>query len=112
MPETYWLIRGYDGAKLLFEKRVNCGQITTDQVKDLLKALAAQTLNVDEIIGAYARRRTKIANDLLNVSPTRATQMYTCGTNPHFVASIEGERRPHPWERENEVAPNIAQHNS
>lgn len=98
MPETYWLIRAYDGTRLLFEKRVNSGQMTSDQVKHLLRALAAQTLSFDEVVGAYARRRTKIANNLLNVHQEKPHEIYTCGTNPHFVASIDGQRKAHPWE--------------
>jgi hypothetical protein len=66
--KKYWLIQGYDSLTLIYEKRVACGQLTDEQVKALLKALVAKAgLTFDEIIGAYAKRRTKIANDLLLV---------------------------------------------
>ena len=46
------------------ERKVPIGSITERQLEALLKALAAKAgLENDEIVGAYARRRTKIANE-------------------------------------------------
>jgi len=51
---------------LIYERKLDLGPITEDQLKSLLKALAAKAgLTVDEIVGAYAKRRTTIANDLV-----------------------------------------------
>jgi hypothetical protein len=89
-PGAYWLIRGYDGTKLIFEKRVRLGQLTTEQIRRVLQSLAARAgLGFDEIIGAHARRRTKIANDLLKV--TGDGHSYMCGLNPHFIATVADE---------------------
>jgi hypothetical protein len=85
----YWRIQGYDGFETIFKTRVKLGQFTEDQIKDLLRALTAKaSLTFDEIVGAYARRRTKIANDLLHVHKDSAHSTYMCGSNPHFAASV------------------------
>ena len=87
--KKYWLIRGYDSLTLIYEKQVACGQLTDEQVKALLKALVAKAgLTFDEIIGAYAKKRTKIANDLLLVERDGPHPIFTCGTNPHFMAEL------------------------
>jgi len=59
-------------------------------------ALAAKAgLTFDEIVGAYAKRRTRIANCLLVVSRDGPEQWFLCGANPHFSAmAIRLERRP------------------
>ena len=87
--KPYCLIRGYDGATLIYERKVDAGQITDEQMIGLLKALTAKAgLGFDEIVGAYARRRTKIANSQLEVWREKPYQRYTCGTDPFFVAEI------------------------
>lgn len=105
MSKTYWLIQGYDGTTKIYERRIESGQMTVSQVKDLLKALVAKAgLTFDEIVGAYAKRGTKIANDHLLVQKDGPYPTFHCGSNPHFViaiAEMEGGRlmifnkRPH-----------------
>lgn len=92
MTQRYWEIIGYQGTEKIFERKIKFGCYTENQMKHLLKALAAKTgLETDEIVGAYAKRGTKDANDLLEVQrdPKRAT--LTCGINPHFVARVVKE---------------------
>jgi hypothetical protein len=85
----HWLIRGYDSTTMIYEKTVDAGQITQIQMTALLKALAAKAgLTDDEIVGAYATRRTKIANDLLRVQREGPQVTFSCGSSPYFVASI------------------------
>jgi len=73
MPKTHWLIRGYDSMRLIFEREVKAGQLSEEEVKALLRTLAAKAgLSFDEIVGAYAKRRTGIANDLLFVQKRRS----------------------------------------
>ena len=58
----------------------------------MLKALAVKAgLDYDEIVGAYAKRRTKIANDLLAIHREAESATLRCGTNPHFVATVVDE---------------------
>jgi len=88
----YWLIRGYDSFDTIFEMKVKLGQFTRRQIEDLLRALAAKAgLTYQEIVGAYATRRSQIANNLLEVSSDPKYPSYRCGTNPHFTASIVDE---------------------
>jgi hypothetical protein len=90
--QRHWLIRGYDRTKLIFQMRVGLNQLSDKQMKDLLRTLTAKaSLQFSEIVGAYAKRRTKIANDLLHVHQDTAQPTYMCGTNPHFVASVIDE---------------------
>ena len=66
--------------------------MTDDQIKQMLKALVAKAgLDYGEIVGAYAKRRTNIANELLAVHRQSESATFSCGTNPHFVASIVDE---------------------
>jgi hypothetical protein len=92
VTQRYWRIRGYDGSAEIFETRIEIGQITYDQLKQMLKTLTAKAaLDYREIVGAYAKRRTKIANDLLAIHRESESATFSCGTNPHFVASLEDE---------------------
>ena len=87
--KSYWLIRGYDGSVLIYETKIDIGQITENQIKALLMALAAKAgLTYDEIVGAYAKKSAKIRNELLCVKKDGSHPTFTCGTNPHFVAAI------------------------
>lgn len=90
--KSYWLIQGYDGTTMFYERKVGASQVTQNQMKDLLKAMAAKAgLRYDEIVGAYASRRTKTANDLLHVRKDGPHARFSCGENPFFVASIVRE---------------------
>jgi hypothetical protein len=89
MSKRYWLIEGYDSCRKLFEKKVGIGQFTDGQLRQLLMALVAKRLDDCEIVGAYAKRRTKIANNILDVHHDHPT--YMCGCNPCFTARIVDE---------------------
>ena len=92
MSKRYWRIRGHDGFKTIFEMKVGVGQITDDQIHHLLQALAAKAgLNFAEIVGAYAKRRTKISNNLLAVNKDFKHSTFTCGSSPTFTASVVDE---------------------
>ena len=92
MKKLYWRIRGYDSLKQIFDRTIDLGQFTENQIKLLLMTLAAKAgLDYDEIVGAYATRRTKIANDLLTVQKDSQYPTYCCGSNPHFAASVVDE---------------------
>ena len=45
-----------------------------------------------EIVGAYARRRSEIANDSLDVRQDGPRQVFKCRSNPHFVSCVIHER--------------------
>jgi hypothetical protein len=89
MKKRYWRIRGYDGEKEIFAANVGLGQFTEGQIKHLLRALAAKAGLTDaEIVGAYAKRKTKLANDLLCVQKDFNYPTYMCGDNPTFIAGV------------------------
>ena len=93
MNNRYWRIRGYDGFNIIFEMKVELGQFSDRQIQDLLRALAAKEgLSYREIVGAYAKRRTKIANDLLEVRKDANSPVYTCGSDPYFTVSLVDEK--------------------
>jgi hypothetical protein len=88
MVERQWLSR-LDGLNKIYGQRVRFSQLSDDQVKALLKALVAKAgLTFYEIVGAYARRRTKIANGLLLVQRDGPRSGFTCGSNPYFIAMV------------------------
>jgi hypothetical protein len=87
-----WLIRGFDGLTKIFETKVSLGQVTDDQMKQMLRALTDKAgLEYHEIVGAYAKRGTKIANNLLTVQRDSTTATFSCGDNIHFSASVIDE---------------------
>jgi hypothetical protein len=90
--KLYWRICGYDNSTLIFEKTVALGQFTEEQMKDLLRVLTAKAgLQYAEIVGAYAKRGTKIANHLLEVHKELAYPTLNCGVGPHFAAAVVDE---------------------
>jgi len=92
VTERYWRIRGYESTIVIFENIVPYGQITTGQMRDLLRALAAKEgLSYEEVVGAYAKRGTRIANDLLHVHRDGPYQHFWCGHDPYFEACLADE---------------------
>jgi hypothetical protein len=90
--KRYWRVRGHDGFKTIFETTVGLGHFSDDQIQRLLQALTAKAgLSFTEIVGAHAKRRTNIANELLAVHKDFAYPTYRCGSNPVFTASVVDE---------------------
>ncbi len=89
MNERHWHIEGYDSLTKIYDRKVKVGSFSEKQIQDLLKALSAKaSLSFDEIVGAYAKKRTKIANELLSIRKDGPCPVYTCGDNPHFIARV------------------------
>lgn len=89
MKPIYWAIRGYDSIEKIYERFVPLGSFTDRQIQEVLRALVAKaSLDFDGIIGAYAKRRTQIGNDLLSVYKDGGFPQYQCGENPYFVAQV------------------------
>lgn len=87
--QRYWVITGYDSMNKIYENKIKAGCMSEAQVIDLLKALTAKAaLTNDEIIGAFAKKGTKISNEHLHVNKDDFNQVYTCGENVHFTARI------------------------
>lgn len=93
MSDSHWRIRGYDSDILIFETKVKVTFFSHDQIRHLLKALVAKAgLTYPEIVGAYAKRKTNIANVHLLVHKASAPATYMCGSNPNFTAIIVDEK--------------------
>ncbi len=61
--------------------------------KDLLKCLTAKEgLSYEEIVGAYAKRNSKQANELLHIQKHGPYPEYSCGHDPSFVAIVVDEK--------------------
>lgn len=92
MNQRYWKIEGYDGVQKVFEKKLRVWAFSENQIQAALKTLAAKaSLDCDEILGAYARKGSKEANTLLVVHRSQAKPVFTCGENPHFIATVVDE---------------------
>ena len=87
MATQYCHIRGYEGLEMVLDKKIPLGCLTTEQLKGLLRCLTARpSLSNEEIVGAYVKRRTKLAHDLLLICKHGPYHEYSCGTDPHFIA--------------------------
>lgn len=94
----YWKIEVRDGFELLYERIVLRGQMSDSKVEDLLKALVCKYgLEDDEIVNCYAKKRTKIKENKLNINRSDA-KIITCGTNPYAVATAI-EKAPSSYEK-------------
>jgi|SRR5580704_11482907 hypothetical protein len=91
MSKRYWLIRGH-GCDKPFAHKAGLGEFSDRQIREVLRALAAKELSFTEIVGAYAKRGTKGANNLLEVQKRFDDPTYTCGCGVTvFTASIVDE---------------------
>lgn len=89
MTQRYWHIEGFNSATKFFDKKIKVGCITEKKIQSLLMALAAKAgLNYNEIVGAYAKKKTKISNELLSIHKCGPRPEYMCGDNPHFIARV------------------------
>ena len=92
-PKWCWRIRGYDSTTETFDQSVPFGQMTKGNLKELLRALVAKDLSPGELIGAYAKRSTRISNGFLEIRKENQLEkrrtIYTCGQNPHYVVTFE-----------------------
>ena len=89
MSNRYWHIKGYESTTEIFDIKVKVGCFTEKQIQSLLMALTAKAgLNFDEIVGAYAKKKNKISNDLLSIQKDGPYPVYMCGDNLHFIARV------------------------
>lgn len=89
MKQRFWHIEGYDSTTKIYDRKVKIGFFSENQIQNLLKALAAKAgLTFDEIVGAYAKKKTMISNNLLSIQKDGPYPVYMCGDNPHFIARV------------------------
>ena len=89
MSELYWHIEGYNSPNKTYDRKVKAVYFSEKQIQVLRMALTAKAgLNFDEIVGAYAKKGTKIANNLLSIQKDGPYPIYSCGDNPYFTARV------------------------
>ncbi len=67
MKKTEWVINGYDGTAIVFEKRLLGAALTDTTAGVLLQRLAVRNLDDDEIIDASLRAKAKGYRGLLEI---------------------------------------------
>ncbi len=84
----YWHIEGYESLTKIYDRKVKIGHFSEKQLQSLLMTLTAKAgLSFDEIVGAYASKRSKISNNLLFIQRD-LYPVISCGDNPHFIARV------------------------
>lgn len=93
MAKRFWRIRGHRGLETIFDQILPLGGITDDQLKALLRCLAAKAnLTNEEIVGAFVKRKTELAHEVMPVQPNGPTTPgYYCGIDTSFIAIIVDE---------------------
>lgn len=92
MAKRYWRIRGYKRFDTIVDLTIPCGNLTEIQLQEMLKCFAAkEALSYEEIVGAYVKRNTKGAHEILHVQKNGPYQEYNCGNDPSFVAIVVDE---------------------
>jgi hypothetical protein len=93
----YWAIEGYDSTRKIFSTKFKTTFISERQIEPLLQALTACAgLTLEEIVGCYLMKHTKLYSRLLEVhldvkELRRRRTLLMYGSNPHFVARIVKE---------------------
>jgi hypothetical protein len=92
MAKRYWRIRGYKRFDTIVDLTIPCGSLTESNLKEMLKCFAAkEALSYEEIVGAYVKRKTKLAHEILHVQKNGPYPEYNCGNDPSFVAIVVDE---------------------
>lgn len=92
MAKRYWRIRGYKKFDTIVDLTIPVGSLTESQLQEVLKCFAAkEALSYEEIIGAYVKRNTKGAHEILHVQKNGPYPEYNCGNDPSFVAIVVDE---------------------
>lgn len=93
MAKRYWRIRGYKQFDMIVDLMIPVGSLTESQLQEMLKCFAAKEgLSYREIVGAYVKRNTKAAHEILHVQKNGRYPEYNCGHDPSFVAIVVDEK--------------------
>jgi hypothetical protein len=89
MREFYWVIEGFNSDREIYSTRVKSTLFLPRQIEALLMALTAKAgLTFDEMVGAYARKHTKLTSIHLAIQRDVPHRTLMCGSNPHFAARL------------------------
>jgi hypothetical protein len=75
-----WRVIGYDSDKEILRQEIPLDQADERRISEILRSLAAQHLNSEEIAAGLAdvQRDTRFGSRII----------FTAGLNPHYVASL------------------------
>jgi hypothetical protein len=92
----YWRIDGWDSTARIFSISVPIGYMSESTVEDLLRSLVAKAgLSNEEIVMAHFNNRARIRSAVLDVQrSSKSPFSLSCGSNPHFVATVVSQRSP------------------
>ncbi len=92
MAKRYWRIKGYKRLDTIMDLTIPCGSLTESKLQEMLRCFAAkEALSYEEIVGAYVKRKTKFAHEILHVQKNDPYPEYNCGNDPSFVAIVVDE---------------------
>jgi hypothetical protein len=89
----HWTITVWDSTTQVFETRVPLSHIREEDLKAMLRTLAAKYgLNDNETLACYLSRRARDRSQLLNVRrENRKVYALHCGVNPYVTACVTDE---------------------
>ena len=89
----FWRIRGHEKLDTVFDMTVPTGCLTHEQLKDLLRCLSAKAnASFEDIVGAYVKRKTKLAHEFLEPQSSFPETGYWCAGDVQFVAILVDEK--------------------
>jgi len=93
MPKKIWMLRGYESNEQLWEEQLPYGCLSHREMKELLRRLACQHLNHEDIISASMRRNRADHRPLLQISEDSSggrCQLMTT-SNPYYIAKLASD---------------------
>jgi hypothetical protein len=92
MAKRFWRIRGYKKFCTIIDLTIPVGKLTENQLQAMLKCFAAKEgCSYEEIVGAYVKRNTTMAHEILHIQKNGPYPEYLCGNDPSFIAIIVDE---------------------
>ena len=89
MTQRDWQIVGYRSTERIFETKIKKGCFSDAKIEELLRALTAKAgFECEEIVGAYAKRGSRVSSELLHVQWDFESRTVRCGTNPYVIAKV------------------------
>lgn len=81
-----WLVRGYDGTKLIFETRIPQARLTVERIQDLLRCLVCRDLTGSEVTAAFLGDSPlfEVTNDIRGGNRLA----WSVGSNPYYIAAL------------------------
>lgn len=87
MKPKYWRIEGFDGVRRIYDRAVQCSELSEAELGTLLEELVIAHSNVGEsgarLPADHQRATRHQVRRSVTLPPT-----FSCGDDPHFVAVL------------------------